>query len=136
MDVADLAKIAEVTEYARAGCGTGLEAEVERAGAATMKPRLAEAAARRLAERRSDQSGPLATAQKGAVARAACRGHRGGLETGGYRRGHPRAAAALAGGAQAHRSVQPHGGGECAVQGLGAGSDLKSRSSRRRHEEG
>jgi len=29
-----------------------------------MKPRLAEAAARRLAERRSDQSGPLATAQK------------------------------------------------------------------------
>ena len=29
-----------------------------------MKPRLAEAAARRLAERRSDQTGPLATAQK------------------------------------------------------------------------
>src|SRR6266478_8675213 len=29
-----------------------------------MKPRLAEAAAKRLAERRSDQSGPLATAQK------------------------------------------------------------------------
>jgi len=29
-----------------------------------MKPRLAEAAARRLAERRSDHSGPLATAQK------------------------------------------------------------------------
>src|SRR5712691_6670439 len=29
-----------------------------------MKPRLAEAAARRLAERRRDQSGPLATAQK------------------------------------------------------------------------
>src|SRR6266849_2301789 len=29
-----------------------------------MKPRLAEAAARRLAERRGDQSGPLATAQK------------------------------------------------------------------------
>src|SRR6267143_1813373 len=29
-----------------------------------MKPRLAEAAARRLAERRSDQTGPLAAAQK------------------------------------------------------------------------
>src|SRR5437868_590189 len=29
-----------------------------------MKPRLAESAARRLAERRSDQTGPLATAQK------------------------------------------------------------------------